>query len=169
MVKRRIQNKKNIFTNFIIISTLLLTTSFFVSFADYLFFGNVEEVHPDLESLIPKTKYEHKTGHKITVEIHNGCGIPKLANLYTEFLRNEGYDVIDSRNADNFNYKNTQIQHHRGDKKRALSLSETMKIDESLISEIKSSHLIHDLTLILGNDYQQLNSYENAVIHETPF
>ena len=58
MVKKRTQNKKNIFTNVIIISTLLLTTSFFVSFADYLFFGNVEEiVHPDLESLIPKTKY----------------------------------------------------------------------------------------------------------------
>jgi hypothetical protein len=161
---------KNILTNIAVGGLLLLTIGFFVSLVDNLFFddGRTHD-RPDLAALITKTKYEEITGHKITVEIHNGCGIPKLANLYTEFLRSDGFDVIDSRNADNFEYTKTQILHHRGDKARALSLSKTMKIDESLITEKQNRYLIHDLTLILGHDYQQLSSYQNAVIHETPF
>ena len=143
---------------------------FFISFIDNLFFDDgITHDRPDLATLITKTKYEEKTGHKITVEIHNGCGIPKLANLYTEFLRNEGFDVIDSRNADNFDHIKTQILHHQGDKARAQSLSKIMKIDKSLIIDEQSPYLIHDLTLILGRDYQQLESYQKAVIHETPF
>ena len=161
---------KSLLTNIAVGGLLLLTIGFFISLVDNLFFDNGRtQIRPDLATLITKTKYEEITGHKITVEIHNGCGIPKLANLYTEFLRSEGFDVIASRNADNFDYTKTQILHHQGDKARALSLSKTMKIDESLITEKKSHYLIHDLTLILGCDYKQLNSYQNAVIYETPF
>ena len=161
---------KNILTNIAVGGLFLLVIGFFISLVDNLFFDNGSaQDRPDLAALITKTKYEEITGHKITVEIYNGCGIPKLANLYTEFLRSEGFDVIDSRNADNFDYTKTQILHHQGDKARALSLSKTMKIDESLITEEQSHYLIHDLTLILGGDYQQLNSYQNAVIYETPF
>ena len=161
---------KNIITNISVGGLLLLTIGFFVSLVDNLFFENPHSHdRPDLSLLITKSKYEEKTGHKITVEIHNGCGMPKLANLYTEFLRSEGFDVIDSRNADNFEYTKTQILHHQGDKVRALSLSKKMTIDETLITDKKSRYLIHDLTLILGSDYRQLNSWENVVIYETPF
>jgi len=161
---------KNILINIAVGGLLLLTVGFFVSLIDNLFFDDGNSHHrPDLASLITKTKYEEKTGHKITVEIHNGCGIVKLANLYTDFLRSEGFDVIDSRNANNFDYTKTQILHHQGDRARALSLGKTMSIDESLIIEEKSPYLIHDLTLILGSDYQQLNSYQNAVVHEALF
>lgn len=161
---------KNIITNIAVGSLLLLSVGFFVSLVDNLFFdeGRTHD-RPDLAALITKTKYEEKTGHKISVEIHNGCGIAKLANLYTEFLRSEGFDVIDSRNANSFDYAKTQILHHQGDRARALSLGKTMTIDEALIIEEKSQYLIHDLTLILGSDYQQLNSYQNAVIYEAPF
>ncbi|MBC8312549.1 MAG: LytR C-terminal domain-containing protein [Candidatus Marinimicrobia bacterium] len=161
---------KNILTNLGIGCLLLLSIGFFVSLVDNLFFddGRAHD-RPDLATLITKTKYEEKTGHKITVEIHNGCGIPKLAILYTEFLRSEGFDVIDSRNADNFEYTKTQILHHQGDKARAISLGKTMTVDETLITAEKSPYLIHDLTLILGSDYQQLNSYQNAVFYESPF
>jgi hypothetical protein len=161
---------KNILMNIAVGGLLLLTVGFFVSLIDNLFFDDGNSHHrPDLASLITKTKYEEKTGHKITVEIHNGCGIAKLANLYTDFLRSEGFDVISSRNANNFDYAKTKILHHQGDRARALSLGKTMSIDESLIIEEKSPYLIHDLTLILGSDYQQLNSYQNAVVYKALF
>ena len=171
--KREFNNNidiKNILTNIAVGGLLLLSIGFFVSLVDNLFFDDAPlHDRPDLSLLITKSKYEEKTGHKITVEIHNGCGMPKLANLYTEFLRSEGFDVIDSRNADNFEYKKTQILHHQGDKARALSLSKKMAVDEALITDKKSRYLIHDLTLILGSDYRELNSWENVVIYETPF
>ena len=172
--KKRTHNNKlrlrNILTNIAVCGLLFLCIGFFVSLIDNLFFndGHSHE-RVDLSTLITKTKYEEKTGHKITVEIHNGCGIPKLANLYTAFLRSEGFDVIDSRNADNFEYTKSQILHHQGDKARALSLGKAMTIDEELITDDKSGYLIHDLTLILGSDYRQLSSYQKAVIYESPF
>ena len=88
--KRKSNNNidiKNLITNIAVGGLLLLSVGFFVSLVDNLFFdeGRTHD-RPDLASLITKTKYEEKTGHKITVEIHNGCGIAKLANLYTEFL-----------------------------------------------------------------------------------
>ena len=171
--RRKTSNKldlKNILSNIVVGGLLLISIGFFISLVDNLFFDNgLAHNKPDLAKLITKTKYEEKTGHKITVEIHNGCGIPKLANLYTEFLRSEGFDVINSRNANNFEYTKTQILHHQGDKARALSLGKTMTVDEAQIIENKNSFLIHDLTLILGSDYQQLDSYQDAVIYELPF
>jgi len=167
---RNNQNIKNTLSNIAVGGLLLLSIGFFISLVDNLFFDDgLSHDRPDLSLLITKSKYEEKTGHKITVEIHNGCGMPKLANLYTDFLRSEGFDVIDSRNATNFEYTKTQILHHQGDKARAHSLSKIMTVDEALIIEKKSRYLIHDLTLILGSDYRQLNSWENVVIYETPF
>ena len=99
--RRKTSNKldlKNILSNIAVGGLLVLSIGFFISLVDNLFFDNgLVHNKPDLAKLITKTKYEEKTGHKITVEIHNGCGIPKLANLYTEFLRSEGFDVINSR------------------------------------------------------------------------
>ena len=171
--RRKSNNKpdlKDILSNIAVGGLFLLSIGFFISLIDNLFFDSgLPHDKPDLAKLITKTKYEEKTGHKITVEIHNGCGIPKLANLYTEFLRSEGFDVIDSRNANNFEYAKTQILHHQGDKARALSLGNTMTVDEKQIIDNKNAYLIHDLTLILGSDYQQLGSYQDAVIYESPF
>ena len=124
---------------------------------------------PDLSTLITQTSYEKKTGHKIQVEILNGCGIPKLARMYTNYLRSEGVDVIDSKNADNFNYIETKIIHHRGEIERALELADIMMIDKNRILEEKDGDLFFDLTLILAKDYLHLPSYRNALMHQQPF
>ena len=160
----------NYFLNIVLSVLIILSISFFISMIDNLLFDNgLDSKKPDLSALITKTKYEKKTGHKITIEIHNGCGIPKLANLYTEFLRNEGFDVIDSKNADSFNYLKSQILHHNGDKDRSIALSKVMNINDSLVINFQSDNLVHDLTLILGHDYKELTSYQDAIVYGTPF
>ena len=79
MPKRAQRNKKSnnsvqkeVLSNIAIGGLLLLTIGFFISFIDNLFFDDgVTHDRPDLATLITKTKYEEKTGHKITVEIQN--------------------------------------------------------------------------------------------------
>ena len=56
------------------------------------------------------------------VEILNGCGETGIAKLYTNFLRANNYDVIDSKNADHFNYINTEILIHNKDKQNIAKL-----------------------------------------------
>ena len=103
------------------------------------------------------------------MEIRNGCGIPNLARMYTDFLRDAGLDVLDSKNADHFNYLETKILFHRGDLKRALVLADILMIDKNKIIEDLDETLFYDLTLIIGKDYIDLPSYREAVLFQPPF
>ncbi len=76
----------------------LMVVGFLSSGINRFFFNSgVDANYPDLSTLITKTKYEKKTGHKIQIEIRNGCGVSNLARMYTDFLRKKGLDVLDSK------------------------------------------------------------------------
>ena len=148
----------------------VLVVGFLVSGINRIFFNSgIDAEYPDLSTLITQTKYEKKTGHKIQVEIRNGCGIANLARMYTDFLRDEGFDVLDSKNADHFNYLETKIFHHRGDINRALVLADILKIDKSNVIDDKNENLFYDLTLIIGKNYMDLLSYRDAVLFQPPY
>ena len=154
----------------ILIVLAVIVFGFLTSGINRIFFNSgIDTNYPDLSTLLTKTSYEKKTGHKIQVEIWNGCGIPNLAMMYTDFLRNEGLDVLDSKNADHFNYLETKIFHHRGNYNRALVLAEILKIDENSIVDDKNENLFYDMTLIIGKDYIDLPSYRDAVLFQPPF
>ena len=163
-------NLKTIVLNVTFGILALLVFGFLTSGINRIFFNSgIDADYPDLSTLLTKTSYEKKTGHKIQVEIWNGCGISNLAVMYKNFLRNEGLDVLDSKNADHFNYSKTTILHHRGDINRALVLVDILKIDKSSIVDDKNENLFYDLTLIIGKDYIDLPSYRNAVLFQPPF
>ena len=164
------KNQKAIVSNIILGILTVVIFGFLISGINRIFFNDGIVVdYPDLSTLLTKTPYEKKTGHKIQVEIWNGCGISNLAMMYTDFLRNEGLDVLDSKNADHFNYLATTILHHRGDINRALVLADIIQIDQSSIVDDKNENLFYDLTLIIGKDYMDLPSYRDAVLFQPPF
>ena len=171
--RSRRKNQKNLKT-FVLNVTLgilaVLVFGFLTSGFNRIFFNSgINADYLDLSTLLTKTSYEKKTGHKIQIEIWNGCGISNLAVMYTDFLRNEGLDVLDSKNADHFNYLETTILHHRGEINRALVLADILKIDESSIVDDKNENLFYDMTLIIGKDYIDLPSYRDAVLFHPPF
>ena len=168
--KSKKNNLKRLISNLIIGILAVLVIGFLTSGINQVFFNSgIDADYPDLSTLITKTKYEKKTGHKIQVEIWNGCGIPNLARMYTDFLRDKGLDVLDSKNADHFNYLETKILHHRGDINRALVLADILKIDKSNIIDDKNENLFYDLTLIIGKNYPDLLSYRDAVLFQPPY
>ena len=168
--KPKKNNLKSLISNLILVILGVLVVGFFISGFNQVFFNSgIDANYPDLSKLITKTKYEYKTGHKIQVEIRNGCGIPNLARMYTDFLRDEGLDVMDSKNADHFNYFETKILHHRGDINRAVVLADILKIDKSNIIDDKNENLFYDLTLIIGKNYMDLLSYRDAVLFQPPY
>ena len=168
--KLKKNNLKRLFANLTLGILTVLVFGFLASGINRIFFNTgIDADYPNLSTLLTKAPYEKKTGHKIQVEIWNGCGISNLAMMYTDFLRNEGLDVLDSKNADNFNYLETTILHHRGDINRALVLADLIQIDHSSIIDNKNENLFYDLTLIIGQDYMDLPSYRDAVLFQPPF
>lgn len=178
-VSRKQKSRKNTKKKFDISSVIanatigilmVLVFGFLISVVDRLFFENGTEIDkPDLSKLIAKTKYEIQTGHKIQIEVHNGCGVTKVANVFTEYLRAEGFDVLDSRNAESFDYEQTQILHHQGDRAQAIALGKIMAIEELHIIENKNINITHDLTLIIGKDHESLSSYHTALMYNLPY
>ena len=160
--KKQRFNLKEFFTVPIIILSIL-TFIFFSSFIYQL--NNKDESRTsivDLEKLLRKNSYEQKTGHRIQIEVLNGCGERFVAKMYQDFLRYEGFDVMDARNS-NSKYKNTTIYFHRGDTKMATYLSSVIGINDSLILKDIDESLMFDLTLVLGDDFSDLISYNSAI------
>ena len=143
---------------FYILSIILLAISIY-SLKIYLKSGSIDDI-------AYKTNLESNIVIKAEIEILNGCGESGIANLYANFLRQQGFDVIDSKNADNFDYLNTNILVHK---------EEMMPIAKDLakILEIKKIQLnkggMWDLSLIIGKDYKNLDSFEIIKKYYPPF
>lgn len=117
-------------------------------------------------SISKHIELENNTVIKAEIEILNGCGESGIANLYSNYLIKKGFDVIDSRNADNFEYLNTTIIVHKKDKLNiAKNLANILKIKKVTIDE----RGIWDLSLIIGRDYKNLDSFETVKKHFPPF
>ena len=164
-------NPKNIFYNLTIFFLSLIIIGFIYSFltnyndTDKIQFNNSY----DLKKLLVINDYEKKTGHRIRVEILNGCGAPGLADKYSNLFRKNGYDVILSKNALNFDYEKSQIILRRGNIDFAMQAAEVMDISKDNIQEDLNELLDCDVTIILGKDYNQLQSFSNAIALSPPY
>ena len=124
----------------------------------------------NLNTLMKQTRSEKITGEKIQLEVQNGCGIKGAANLFMNFLRDEGYDVINTKNARDFNYNQTIIKIHKPNKGNFVEeISELLQIDSLSIHYDYNNNIFYDLTLIIGRDYQNLQSFKDVSMHHNPF
>ena len=109
------------------------------------------------------------------IEILNGCGVSGIAELYTNFLRSSKYDIISTDNAKdehgkiNFDYKNCKIIVNNQKKLRAAyQLSLKLGINKQHIKK-NYGNGIWDITLIIGEDYNNLNSFKKINKFHEPF
>ena len=124
----------------------------------------------DLSSLISKTKTEIKTGEKIQIQIQNGCGLSGIAKVYTKFLRTSGYDVLEYTNANHFNFENTQLIVHKKDTIGFVNeMVQILKIKPDFITYNYNNNFIYEMTVIIGHDYNNLDSYNEVTMHYEPF
>ncbi len=99
----------------------------------------------------------------IVVEVLNGCGIPGLAQKFTNYLRSEGFDVIYTGNADHMNYDNTILIERADNAEKTQEVNSTLDLQPQYLS-IKHDPSLHvDLTLILGKDYNRLPVYDKVL------
>ena len=105
---------------------------------------------------------------KAEIEILNGCGKSGIANLYSNYIRKNNFDVIEIKNADNFDYENTLILIHNSFKENeAIELAKLLKINKNNIKFNNDN--IWDLSIIIGKDYNELKSFEEIQKHYSIF
>ncbi|MBS1262449.1 MAG: hypothetical protein MAG453_01800 [Calditrichaeota bacterium] len=93
----------------------------------------------------------------VRIEILNGCGVNGLAASYARILRNAGFDVRDTRNADRLDYEHSRVIDRGSLPGAGLKLASELGIPaDSLRRESDPGLVDVDVTLILGNDYKTL-------------
>ena len=161
----------NLFYNLLILFLSILIIGFIISFYknlkqdDKIKYSNSN----NLQDLLIISDFEQNTGHRIRVEILNGCGAVGLADKYSNLFREYGFDVIVSKNAPNFNYENSQIILRRGQKDFAIETAKLLDIPIENIKEDFNKLLDCDVTIILGKDYNKLSSFIKAIELSPPF
>jgi hypothetical protein len=120
-----------------------------------------EEVKEDPKPFTPIQK-------RIQVEVLNGCGVPGIAKKFSDHLKKNNYDVVNSGNylengKANFNVDKTKIVDQLKTSEniaRANELADLLDIDENLIESFENPSPIADLTIVIGKDYNQISFKE---------
>ena len=121
-----------------------------------------------LVSLYAKNQIHKEVEFTSKIAIKNGCGIKHLGLIYKRYLLDLGYDVTEATNAIhsngqlNFGHSATKIFFHKKNKDSAIYLSTALGIDKTQIFEDYNNTNFHDLTLVIGKNYNKLKSFKTA-------
>lgn len=86
------------------------------------------------------------------VIVYNGSGIPGIAGTAAQQLIRAGFRVVDTKNADSFDYGKTQIVVQNGDVTRADPAVDTLGVGEVTVQP--ADQQVADIIIIIGRDYQ---------------
>ena len=101
----------------------------------------------------------------IQIEVLNGCGVSGIAALFTEFLRDSGFDVVRTDNyMENgrirYNVLETTVVDRRGNIENARRIAAALRLDEDkVLSEPNELYLL-DATVILGEDFKRMQIWK---------
>jgi len=155
-----------------LLSNLLLGALFVCFIIVFVVFKNWDAreknfTSPQIE-LMNQTKTYDSMNEILQIEVLNGCGDKGVADLYANFLRNNSYDVIDYKNADNFDYNASKLIVHSNNL-LVEDVADLFKIDSKNIDYLFDENIFYDITLIVGKDYKKLNSYNEVSKYYSPY
>jgi hypothetical protein len=86
------------------------------------------------------------------VILYNGAGVPGVAGEAAQQLIRGGFRVVDTKNADNFNYAKTKIVVQRGDSKRGDEIAKILGV--GTVEQQPSDQDVADVIVVIGKDYK---------------
>ena len=155
---------KKILIKFLFISIVILVSFVFYNNNTH---NNSESDHSS-NTLMNQSKMDNYLNDRVQIQVLNGCGDKGIADLYATYLRDNNFDVIDYKNADHFNHTVSHIIVHNNNL-LVEDIADLLFIQPSNIDYIFDENIFYDLTLIVGRDYKNLDSYDDGNKHHNPF
>ncbi len=85
------------------------------------------------------------------VVVLNGCGLPGIGGEVAQKLIENGFRILDIKNANNFDYEKTQIILYKNKKSEAQKVKRILGMGEISIRGMPQE--LVDITVIIGKDY----------------
>lgn len=88
----------------------------------------------------------------IQVEVLNGCGISGVADRFTDYLRNNNFDVVNVSNYITKDISNTLVIDRRGNRANAVKTARMLGVKpDHVIQQLNDDYFV-DVTVIVGKD-----------------
>ena len=157
---------KKILSKILFFSSFICFIILFVVFKNWNT-NNTNLVNPRIDLMNQVQTYD-ALNKIIQIEVLNGCGEKGVADLYANFLRKNNYDVIDYKNADNFNYNSSKIIVHNNNL-AVENVADLFDIESKNVDYLFNENIFYDMTLIVGKDYKQLESFDKVSKYYNPY
>ena len=95
-----------------------------------------------------------KRTYKGDVEVLNSCGMQGAASKMKTYLRENGFDIVSSRNDRLQNYDETVLVLRNPEWEGAKALAKALKTDNVLV--VHSSRAVVDAAVYIGKDFEQI-------------
>ncbi len=107
----------------------------------------------EIEHLVKVLFGREKKRRAIRAIVLNGCGEPGVAGEVAQKLIENGYKVVQTKNAESFDFKKTQIVIYRGDKSSAERVKDLLGVGVIVSKRLPQD--LADIAIIVGKDYKQ--------------
>jgi len=114
--------------------------------AALLFTGCEEEKKPQVVKV--------KRTYKGDVEVLNSCGMQGAAAKMRSYLRNNGFDIVSSRNDRLQNYDETILVLRNPEWEGAKALAKALKTEN--VMTVFSKRAVVDASVYIGKDFEQI-------------
>ena len=143
-----------------LLNALLLSLGLGVIVLAYALVTRTTQPQPEPSRAKPSAKL---VGNIIQVEVLNGAGVDHLAWETTQFLRDQGFDVVNTGNAQSFDYEQSVVIDRIGDLESARRVARALEISPDRVrQEVRTDYYL-DASVILGDDYRTLRPFRNGL------
>lgn len=101
---------------------------------------------------------------KIQIEILNGCGKSGIAKIFESYLRQQGFDVVNTENYRimgkiNWNVPNSKVIDQIDNIEFAEDVAKSLGINEKYVSSNENLSPVCDVTVVIGKDFNKLKGF----------
>ncbi len=109
-----------------------------------------------VEKPVVENEFSGVPAEIIQAEVLNGCGVSGLADRFTDFLRDNNVDVVNSGNYFSFDVKETLVIDRIGNKANAEKIAKLLGVKKNNVIQQLSEEYFLDVSVIIGKDYFKL-------------
>ena len=105
---------------------------------------------------------EIRRGDRVTaiqLDVLNAAGESKLAQRVTDFLREQGFDVVEIGNYRDREVDKTLVIDRVGNRQAALRVAEALGIEEQQVVQQVDKTLYLDASVVIGKDFKTLHPF----------
>ncbi|MCX5801015.1 MAG: LytR C-terminal domain-containing protein [Candidatus Eisenbacteria bacterium] len=101
-----------------------------------------------------KVTWAENPSFDIRIEVQNGCGTEGVAEEVGSCLRDAGFDIVGTGNADAFDYEHTLVIDRCGLIDKAVKVGKALRCERVIVQRIAAS--ASDVVVVVGSDWANL-------------